>query len=136
MSKALKTKNHAAFRIQYHVIFIIKYRHKCLTAEILDRMNLIFRDVLRKWGCDLLEFSGESDHVHLLIDGHPSLDLSRMVGNLKTVSARRIRTEYAVHLAPYFWKPYFWSRSYCVVSAGGASLETLKRYIENQDKPS
>lgn len=136
MSKALKTKNHAAFRIQYHVIFIIKYRHKCLTAEMLDRMNLIFRDVLRKWDCDLLEFSGESDHVHLLIDGHPSLDLSRMVGNLKTVSARRIRTEYAEHLAPYFWKPYFWSRSYCVVSAGGASLETLKRYIENQDKPS
>ena len=136
MSKALKSKNHAAFRIQYHVIFIIKYRHKCLTAEILERMNLIFRDVLRKWDCDLLEFSGESDHVHLLIDGHPSLDLSRMVGNLKTVSARRIRTEYAEYLAPYFWKPYFWSRSYCVVSAGGASLETLKRYIENQEKPS
>lgn len=136
MSIAFKAKNHATFRIQYHVIFIVKYRHKCINGEILERLNLIFRDVLRKWDCDLLEFSGESDHVHLLIDGHPSLNLSRLVGNLKTVSARRIRTEYAEHLKPFFWKPYFWSRSYCVVSAGGVSLETLKKYIENQDRPS
>jgi putative transposase len=136
MSKAFKTKNHAAFRLQYHVVFIVKYRHKCLNGAILERLNLIFRDVLRKWDCDLLEFSGEDNHVHLLIDAHPSLNLSRLIGNLKTVSARRIRTEYAEHLKPYFWKPYFWSRSYCMVSAGGASLETLKKYIENQERPS
>ena len=135
MSKAFKTKNHAAFRIQYHIVFVIKYRHKCLNGEILDRLNIVFRDVLRKWDCDLLEFSGEGDNVHLLVDGHPSLNLSRMIGNLKTVSARRIRNEYADHLKPYFWKPYFWSRSYCVISAGGASLEVLKDYINNQDRP-
>ncbi|WP_288373596.1 IS200/IS605 family transposase [uncultured Marinobacter sp.] len=135
MSKDFKTKNHAAFRLQYHVIFVIKYRHKCLNGEMLSRLESIFRDVLRKWDCDLLEFSGEADHVHLLVDAHPALEVSRLVGNMKTVSARRIRSEYTEHLKPYFWKPYFWSRSYCVVSAGGASLETLKAYIENQDRP-
>jgi putative transposase len=131
MSKAFKTNKNEVFRLQYHVVFIVKCRHKCLNGTILERLNLIFRDVLRKWDCDLLEFSGEDNHVHLLIDAHPSLNLSRLIGNLKTVSARRIRTEYAEHL-----KPYFWSRSYCMVSAGGASLETLKKYIENQERPS
>ncbi|MCK7545803.1 IS200/IS605 family transposase [Marinobacter bryozoorum] len=135
MSKDFRTKNHAAFRLQYHIVFVIKYRHQCLNGEILSRLESIFRDVLRKWDCDLLEFSGESDHVHLLVDAHPALEVSRLAGNLKTVSARRIRSEYTEHLKPYFWKPYFWSRSYCVVSAGGASLETLKAYIEQQDRP-
>lgn len=135
MSKDFRTKNHAAFRLQYHIVFVIKYRHQCLNGEILSRLESIFRDVLRKWDCDLLEFSGESDHVHLLVDAHPALEVSRLAGNLKTVSARRIRSEYAEHLKPYFWKPYFWSRSYCVVSAGEASLETLKAYIEQQDRP-
>jgi putative transposase len=46
-----------------------------------------------------------------------------------------MRGEYTGHLKTYFWKPYFWSRSYCVVSAGGASLETLKAYIEGQERP-
>ncbi len=135
MSKDLRTKNHAAFRLQYHVILVIKYRHQCLTGEMLTRLESIFRNVLRKWDCDLMEFSGETDHVHLLVDAHPALELSRLIGNLKTVSARRIRSEYTEHLKTYFWKPYFWSRSYCVVSAGGASLEALKAYIEGQERP-
>jgi len=135
MSKDFRTKNHAAFRLQYHIVFVIKYRHQCLNGEMLSRLESIFRDVLRKWDCDLMEFSGEADHVHLLVDAHPALEVARLVGNLKTVSARRIRSEYTEHLKSYFWKPYFWSRSYCVVSAGGASLETLKAYLENQDRP-
>ncbi|HEU0196203.1 MAG TPA: IS200/IS605 family transposase [Nevskiaceae bacterium] len=88
-----------------------KYRHKCITAEMLARLEMIFADVLEKWRCRLVEFGGEADHVHLLIDAHPALDLSRMIGNLKTVSARRMRQEYAAHLKPYFWKPYFWNEA-------------------------
>lgn len=133
---ALKTKNHAAFRLHYHLVFVIKYRHKVIDADILGRMEAIFRDVLAKWGCELTEFNGEADHVHLLIEAHPSLSLGRLVGNLKTVSARHIRKDYAEHLAPFFWEPYFWSRSYAVTTTGGASLETVKHYVLSQAAPS
>ena len=102
---------------------------------MLKRLENVFRHVLVKWDCELVEFSGESDHVHLLIDAHPSLELSKLIGNLKTVSARRIRAEFSEYLKPFFWKPYFWSRSYCVITAGGASLEKLKEYIQGQEKP-
>jgi putative transposase len=132
----LLTQGHAAFKIFYHLVFSVKYRHKCITSEMLDRLKEVLDDVLRKWRCRLVEFGGESDHIHLLIEAHPALDLSRLIGNLKTVSARRMRQEYAEHLNRYFWKPYFWSKAYAVLSVGGrAPLEKLLTYIQDQETP-
>ncbi len=127
---------HAAFRITYHVIFTIKYRKKCITSPMLKRLEDVFNEVLRKWRCRLIEFGGEADHVHLLIDAHPALDLSRMIGNLKAVSSRRMRQEYPDHLGKFFWKSYFWNKAYAVISVGGrAPLEILIQYIQDQEEP-
>ena len=132
----LKTRNHAAFRLHYHIVFVIKYRNKVINKKVMERMRDIFADVLAKWGCELTEFGAEPDHVHLLIETHPSVDLSRLVGNLKTVSARHIRKEFPEHLAPFFWKPYFWSRAYAITTTGGANLDAVKEYVLSQEKPS
>jgi len=106
------------------------------SPEMLERLEVISRDILTKWRCHLVEFGGEADHVHLLIEAHPAMDLSRLVGNLKTVTARRIRSEYAEHLAQYFWKPIFWNKAYAIISVGGrANLNTLISYIQDQDTP-
>lgn len=129
----LRTQSHSAFRLQYHLVLTIKYRHKCLTPEMLERLEVVMRDVLTKWRCHLIEFGGEQDHVHLLIEAHPAMNLSNLVGNLKAVSARRIRSEYAEHLSKFFWKPVFWNRAYTIITVGGrANLETLLRYTQNQ----
>jgi len=132
----LKTRSHSAYRLHYHIVFVIKYRHKLINTNIMERMRDIFSDVLNKWECQLTEFGAESDHVHLLIEAHPSLDLSRLIGNLKTVSARHIRKENEEYLKKYFWKPLFWSRSYAVTTTGGASLDVVKEYVLSQEKPS
>jgi len=102
---------------------------------MLDRLTDIFSEVLDAWHCRLLESNGEANHIHLLIDAHLSLNLSALISNLKSVSARKIRKEHGQHLRRYYWKPYFWSRSYCVITAGGANLDVLKNYIENQCRP-
>lgn len=134
--QTLNTASHSAYRLYYHIVFTVKYRHRCITAEMLQRLETILDDVLRKWRCRLVEFGGEADHVHLLIEAHPALDLSRLIANLKTVSARRVRQEFASHLRPYFWKPCFWNSAYAVITVGGrAPLETLLRYIQDQDPP-
>lgn len=136
LPKVFRTGNHAAFRLTYHVILTVKYRHWCLTAPMLDRMRAIFTDTCRAWRCELIEFGGEADHVHLLIDGHPSMNLARMVGNLKTVSARYLRKEFAAHLRGYYWKAKFWNNAYAVVSAGGqAGIEALLAYVRDQERP-
>lgn len=132
----LRSGNHASFKLYYHIIFTVKYRRKAITGEMLSRLEILFADVLEKWRCRLVEFDGEADHVHLLIDAHPAMDLSRLIGNLKTVSARRMRAEYSDHLRLFFWKPLFWNSAYAVISVGGrAPLETLLEYIQNQDTP-
>ena len=136
MPSGLRTSNHAAFSLHYHVILTIKYRNRCINAAMLERMREIFVNCCKSWRCELVEFNGEGDHVNLLIDGHPSMNLARMVGNLKTVSARLIRKEFAKHLAKYFWKAKFWNNAYAVVTAGGhANIETLLEYIRDQEKP-
>ncbi|MGO0663417.1 IS200/IS605 family transposase [Pseudomonas aeruginosa] len=132
----LKTSNHSAFRLFYHLVLSMKYRHKCLAPDMLERLEQLMRGLLAKWDCELVEFGGEADHVHLLFETNPTVKLSDLVKNLKSVTARHMRKEYAEHLAPFYWKPCFWNSAYALISVGGrANIETLLRYIENQDDP-
>jgi putative transposase len=68
----------------------------------------------------------------MLVDIHPALDKSVLINNLKTASARRARNRFADHLARFYGKPLFWSRAYFVGSVGGATLETVRAYVEAQ----
>ena len=70
--------------------------------------------------------------MHLLVSTHPALNISILINNLKSASSRRMRNRFADHLAKFYGKPYFWHRAYYVGSVGGASLETVKRYVEAQ----
>lgn len=132
----MRTMNHAAFEIYYHLTLQIKYRHKLLTEDMLQRLESIFRDTLTKWRCSIVSFSGETDHIHVLFEAHPSLNLSQLIANLKTVSSRLIRKEYSEYLSKYFWKPYFWSSSYGLKSISkGAEFDVIIKYIQNQERP-
>jgi putative transposase len=88
--------------------------------------------LLKKWGGTLLECNGEADHMHLLIELPPTVLLSTFVNNVKTVSSRLLRKAYRTELARWYRQPVLWSRSYCVLSCGGAPLSVLRQYIEQQ----
>ena len=124
--------SHAVFNIKLHVVFVTKYRRKTLTPELLDYLKKAFSEILMAWRCKLVEFGGEADHVHLLIDIHPALNISILINNLKTASSRRSRNRFAQHLAQFYWKPLFWHSAYFVGSVGGATLETVRAYLESQ----
>ena len=121
--------------MKYHLVLVTKYRRKCFTNEILNRLEVVVRELCEKWGVKVLEFSGEADHIHLLLDMNPTVQPSKLINSLKTVSSRYIRKEFSDHLKRYYWKPVLWSRAYCLLTAGGAPIEKLKEYIENQDRP-
>lgn len=80
-----------------------------------------------------MEFNGEPDHLHLLISVNPKVQPSKLVNTLKTVTSRLVRKQFAKELSKYYWKPVFWSRSYCIVSCGGAPLSIIKQYLEQQE---
>ena len=132
MENTNRSSSHAVFNIKLHIVFVTKYRRKTLTPEVLDYLKEAFADCLSAWRCKLVEFGGEPDHVHLLADIHPALDISVLINNLKTASARRARNRFAEHLAPFYRKPQFWHRAYYVGSVGGASLDQVRAYVEAQ----
>jgi putative transposase len=96
--KRHNSSNHAVHALRYHLVLVTKYRKKVLEEEMLTELENIFGEVLLKWRCRLLEFGGESDHVHLLVEAHPALQLSNLVNNLKTASSRRLRNRYRQHI--------------------------------------
>lgn len=128
-----KKLHHCVYNLKYHLVLVSKYRQKCITVPIMMRLKEIFMELCQKWECTLIEFNGESDHIHLLLDINPKIALSNFINNLKTVSSRYIRKDFSTHLAKFYYKnPIFWSRSYCLLTCGGAPLSVIKQYIEQQ----
>ena len=130
------TGHQSIYNRNYHLVLVTKYRRKCMTGPMRDRREAICRNTAAKWECEVQEFHGEADHAHLLLALTPKVLPSAFVNNLKTVTSRLLRKEFADHLKRYYWsKPVFWSRSYCILTVGGAPLPVLKQYIEQQERP-
>lgn len=101
----------------------------------LKRMKEIMRAVCEDFEVELVEFTRESNHVHLLVNFPPKVALSKLVNSLKGVSSRRLRLEFP-ELAQHYWRAQrLWSGSYFAGSVGGAPISILRQYIEQQDRP-
>jgi putative transposase len=131
----IRRGRHVVFDLQVHLVFVTKYRRGVLSARALEVVEQSCRKVCADFSCALLEFNGEDDHVHLLIAYPPKVALSRLVNSLKGVSSRQVRAAGFPEVRAKLWGKHLWSPSYFAGSAGGAPLETLKRYIQNQRRP-
>lgn len=137
MSRAqLKSHYHCVFDMKYHLVLVTKYRNTCFTNAILDELRGIVESLCVQRDIDLVEFNGEEDHVHLLLNLHPNIEPSKLINNLKTVTSRLLRKNHSAHFKRYYWgSPGIWTRGYCLLTVGGAPLSVLKTYIENQKRP-
>lgn len=131
----LKTLNHCVFSLSYHLVIVTKYRKRVLNDAMLLRLEDLARERCTAWGGELVEINGEADHVHLLVTLPPTIAIADFVNALKTGTSRRLRKEFASQLRRFYRGPALWSRSYCVLSCGGAPIETIKHYIQSQNRP-
>lgn len=134
-TQALHRDNNAVFRLVYHLVLVTKYRKHVLNGAMIDHARELLSALCTAWGGTLLECSGEADHLHALIDVPPKVRPSDLVNNLKTVLSRQLRKEFPAVRTAYRGKPVLWSPSYCLISAGGAPIEILRQYVENQKRP-
>lgn len=132
ITQELRSKEHCVFRLHFHVVFVTKYRRKCLTGQMLEVFREIASRLCQQWGCHLIECNGEPDHVHLLLETTPTTPLTKLINNLKTVSSRLLRRDFGPRLAKTYRRPVLWSPSYCIISCGGAPLEIIRQYVEHQ----
>ena len=136
MNKDYNVNRHSCYKLTYHLVVVTKYRNKVINKEISNRLKEITLDVMQSsFKCDVIEFNCESDHMHILFEAPPQVQVSKIVNSLKTVTSRRLRKEFEEHISKYYWKPYFWSNSYLVLTTDGAPIEIIKKYIQSQDTP-
>lgn len=129
----LDSNNHSVFSLNYHLVLVIKYRRQVLNDDISNRLKEIFEYISTNHNITLEEWEHDKDHIHVLFKAHPNSELSKFINSYKSASSRLIKKEFPI-IKQKLWKEYFWSRSYCLITTGGVTIDVVKKYIENQGK--
>lgn len=122
---------HSVYMLYYHLILVVKYRRKVLDDDVSGRAKEIFSYICPGYGIALEEWNHDTDHIHVMFRAKPASELSKFINAYKSASSRLLKKEYP-HIREKLWKEYFWSRSFCLLSAGGAPIEVIRKYIESQ----
>lgn len=126
---------HCVFNLHVHLVFVTKYRRGVFTGEVLADLRGIFAAVCQDFSTELVEFDGEDDYVHLLVNYPPTVSVSALVNSLKGVSSRLIRKKNYPSVRKRLWGRALWSPSYFAGSCGGAPISIIRQYIEQQQTP-
>ena len=127
----LESNNHSVFSLNYHLVLVIKYRRKVIDAPISIRLREIFENIQGGYNITVREWNHDVDHVHILFSAHPNSEISKFLNAYKSASSRLIKKEFP-QTRKLLWKESFWSRSFCLITTGGATIEVIRQYIESQ----
>ena len=127
----LDTNAHSVFSLYYHLILVTKYRRKVFDDDASNRARELFEAIAPNYKIEVLEWNHEQDHVHVLFKAQPKTELSKFINAYKSASSRVLKKEYTF-IKEQLCKEMFWSRSFCLLSSGGAPIEVIKQYIEEQ----
>ena len=131
----IRKGRHCVCVLQVHLVFVTKYRRGVFTKEVLDDLHGIFTSVCTDFEAELMEFDGEDDHVHLLVNYPPKVSVSVLVNSLKGVSSRMIRKKDDSAIRTKLWGGALWSPSYFAGTCGSVPIAILRQYIEQQRAP-
>jgi len=129
----LDSNNHSVFSLNYHLVLVVKYRRHVLNDEVSNRLKEIFEYISPNYNITLEKWEHDKDHIHVLFKSHPNSELSKFINAYKSASSRLIKKEFP-SIKQKLWQEYFWSRSYCLITTGGATIDVVRKYIENQSK--
>ena len=127
----LDSNHHSVFLMHYHLILVVKYRRKVINDTISERLREIFESIGPNYNITVEEWNHDGDHIHVLFKGHPNTGLSKFINAYKSASSRLIKKEFP-QIRKFLWKEMFWSRSFCLLTTGGANIDTIRQYIETQ----
>jgi len=124
-----KSNRHITYSCKYHVIFCPKYRRKVLINNVDNRLKEIINEIIVETKSTLLENEIMPDHVHLLLEVDPQFGIHKLIKKIKGRSSRFLRKEF-----PFLRTriPTLWTHSYFVATVGGAPLDVIKKYIQDQ----
>lgn len=123
---------HSCFLLQYHLVLVTKYRHDVITGKLEARLKSYTETYFQDRDMPILQMEAMPDHIHILFEAPPQINLADFVNAYKSASSRRMRKEFPDHLSRYYWKPYFWSLSYFIGTVSERTTEAVRQYIVHQ----
>ena len=127
----LDTNNRSVFALHYHLVLVVKYRRKVINDDISAVLKQMFENIQDNYSITLQEWNHDVDHVHVLFKSEPTTDLVKFLNSYKSASSRVIKRQFP-SVKQQLWKDAFWTKSYCLITTGGASIDTIRAYIEKQ----
>ena len=129
----LDNNNHSVFLMYYHLVLVVKYRRKVFTDKMSNYAKDIFVRIGKSYNITLEEWNHDVDHIHIMFKAHPNSELSKFINAYKSSSSRLIKKDFPA-VRQKLWKEMFWSKSFCLLTTGGAPINVIKKYTESQGK--
>ena len=127
----LESNNHSVFNLHYHLIMVIKYRREVIDDLVSARLKEIFVYIAPKYNIRVEEWNHGKDHIHVLFTAQPNSELSKFINAYKSASSRLIKKEFP-SIRNSLWEEMFWSKSFCLLTTGGVTVDIIKQYIQSQ----
>lgn len=97
------TNRHSCYMLEYHLVFVTKYRHPVITGTLKDRLLELTHHIFdNHWNCRVTAVNTDGDHIHIMFEAPPQVQLSKLINNYKTVTSRMLRKEFSRELSHYY----------------------------------
>ncbi len=127
----LDSNNHSVFLLYYHLVLVVKYRRQVFDDAMSEFARDIFVRIASVYNITLEQWNHDRDHIHIMFRAHPNTELSKFINAYKSASSRLIKKNFP-SVRRKLWKEMFWSRSFCLLTTGGAPIEVIRQYIQMQ----
>ncbi|MDP2003947.1 MAG: IS200/IS605 family transposase [Desulfurivibrionaceae bacterium] len=126
--------SHTVFNLEYHFVWVTKYRYKVLTGEVALRARELVRQTCEAFEMQIIKGVVSSDHVHIFVSAPPTMAPSEMMRRIKGRTSSKLFEDFP-HLRKRFWGRHFWARGYFCASSGQITDEMIKNYLEHHFEP-
>ena len=126
--------SHTVFRIQYHFVFVTKYRYQVLKGDIGLRARELIRETCNAFEIEIIKGVISKDHVHLFVSTPPNMAPSEIMRRIKGRSSSKLFESFP-ELKKRYWRRHFWARGYFCVTSGNVTDEMIKEYLEHHFEP-
>ena len=126
--------SHTVYNIEYHFVWVTKYRYHVLTGDVALRVRDLVRQTCEAFEIKILKGVVSKEHVHILVSAPPNIAPSEIMRRIKGRSARKLFEEFPT-LKKRYWGRHFWARSYFCVTVGQVTDEMIQEYLEHHFEP-
>ena len=126
--------SHTVFQIEYHFVWVTKYRYQVLTGDVAERVRDLVGETCEAFEIRIVKGVVSKDHVHILTSCPPTMAPSEIMRRIKGRTSSKLLEEYP-RLRKRYWGRHFWARGYFCATVGQMTDEMIKQYLEHHFEP-